>query len=150
MTKTYPSKTAYGLLAFVFLVFYGPLVLDFARHGYSPAMLGVIAFLTSIFGFVAHLFFATAYTIRDGRLHIKCGFISYAPIDIADIKEISKTNSLLAAPAPSFDRIEIRHGKFGSVVISPKDKEGLARHLVSINPNINNRLAEVKSPPEIR
>lgn len=150
MTKIYPSKTSYGLLAFVFLVFYGPLALDFVRHGYSPAMLGIIAFLTSIFGFVAHLFFATAYTIRDGRLHIQCGFISYAPIDIAEMKEILKTNSFIAAPAPSFDRIEIRYGKFGSLVISPEDKDALARHLVSINPNINNRLADVKSSPEIR
>ena len=136
MTKRYRSKTSYGLLAFVFLVFFGPVVADLFQDGFGDARLGVLAFLVPIFALVVHVFFGTVYTIRGGKLHIQCGFISYRPIDIAKIKSISASRSLLAAPAPSFDRLEIRFGRFGRMLISPKDKAGLTQSLASINPDI--------------
>lgn len=140
MGKKYPSKISYGLLIFIFIVFYGPLVPHLLLQGYDKAMLGILVFLTIAFGFVIHLFFATAYTVDDGKLHIRCGFITYRPIDICAITEISKTKSAMASPAASFDRIEIRYGKFDSVIISPKDQTGMVRHLLSINPDIKDQL----------
>ena len=68
--------------------------------------------------------------------------IFFTPIDIENITEISKTRSLISSPAPSFDRIEIKYGKFDEIIISPEDKMNFTIDLTKINPNIKNNLAE--------
>lgn len=136
MMNTFRSKVSYGLLIFVFLAFFGPLLVDWLCNGRHPANLGVLLFLIPVFLLVVHMLLATVYTIRGGKLHIKCGFISYRAIDIADVKSISASGSWLAAPAASFDRLEIRYGKFDSILVSPKDKVGFAQSLARINPDI--------------
>ncbi len=86
------------------------------------------------------MFFNTSYTIENGQLKIKLGFLLFRSIDVKDIKEISKTDNILSSPAPSFDRIEIKHGNFKSVIISPKNKLSFAKDLTELNPEIKNRL----------
>jgi hypothetical protein len=140
MTKTYPSKVSYGLLTFVFLVFYGPLIPILMNTELNAKSVGFLIFLTLIFAFIAHLFFKTEYTIDNDKLKIKCGFFSYKPIDIEKIKEISNTKSIICSPAPSFDRIVIKYGKFQEIIISPKDKQNFVNDLVKINSNINNNI----------
>ena len=140
MTKKYPSKVSYGLLIFIFLVFYGPLIPDLVNSDLSGKMIELIGFLSLIFAFVLHLFFGTHYTIENNKLKIKCGIFSYKPIEIDKIKEVSKTKSIISAPAPSFDRIEIKYGKFDEIIISPKDKLNFTNDLVIINPNIKNNI----------
>jgi len=142
MTKKYPSKVSYGLLIFVFLVFYGPLIPDLIRGELNEKSIGIIIFLSIVFIFIAHFFLKTQYSIENNKLKIKCGLFSYKPIDIDEIKEISKTKSILSSPAPSFDRIEIKYGKFNEVIISPKDKFHFAEDLTKINPNIKNKITE--------
>ena len=140
MTKKYPSKVSYGLLIFIFLVFYGPLIPDLVNSDLSGKMIELIGFLSLIFAFVLHLFFGTHYTIENNKLKIKCGIFSYKPIEIDKIKEVSKTKSIISSPAPSFDRIEIKYGKFDEIIISPKDKLNFTNDLVIINPNIKNNI----------
>ena len=140
MTKKYPSKVSYGLLIFIFLVFYGPLIPDLVNSDLSGKMIELIGFLSLIFAFVLHLFFGTHYTIENNKLKIKCGIFSYKPIEVDKIKEVSKTKSIISAPAPSFDRIEIKYGKFDEIIISPKDKLNFTNDLVIINPNIKNNI----------
>ena len=142
MNKKYPSKVSYGLLIFVFLVFYGPLIPDLIRGEFNEKSIGLIIFLSIVFIFIAHLFLKTQYSIENNKLKIKCGLFSYKPIEIDEIKEISKTKSILSSPAPSFDRIEIKYGKFNEVIISPKDKFHFAEDLTKINPNIKNKITE--------
>jgi len=142
MNKKYPSKVSYGLLIFVFLVFYGPLIPDLIRGELNEKSIGIIIFLSIVFIFIAHFFLKTQYSIENNKLKIKCGLFSYKPIDIDEIKEISKTKSILSSPAPSFDRIEIKYGKFNEVIISPKDKFHFAEDLTKINPNIKNKITE--------
>ena len=142
MTKQYPSKVSYGLLTFVFVVFYGPLIPNLIDGNLSRETIGFIGFLTLVFAIVAHLFLKTVYTIDNKHLIIKCGLFSYKPIDIDEIKEISITKSIISAPAPSFDRIAITYGEYNEVVISPKDKFHFAEDLTTINPDIKNRLIE--------
>jgi len=142
MTKKYPSKVSYGLLIFIFLVFYGPLIPDLVKGDISGKMIGLIGFLSLIFAFVLHLFFGTYYTIENNKLKIRCGIFSYKPIEIDKIKEVSKTKNIISSPAPSFDRIEIKYGKFDEIIISPKDKLNFANHLAIINPNIKNNITE--------
>jgi len=140
--KVYPAKVSYGLLLFVFLIFYGPLIPDIINGTFSLNTVLFVGVLTLIFALISYLFLGTRYTIEDNMLKIKCGWISYQPIDINEIKEISKTKNIMASPAPSFDRVEIKYGKFGEVLVSPIDKFSFANDLIIINPNIVNHITE--------
>lgn len=142
MIKRYPSKVSYGLLIFIFLIFYGPFIPDLFNGHISVDMIGLIGFLSLIFAFVLHLFFGTHYTIENNKLKIKCGVFYFKTIKIDEIKEVSKTNNIISSPAPSFDRVEIKYGKFDEIIISPKDKLNFANNLAIINPNIKNNITE--------
>ena len=142
ITKKYPSKVSYGLLTFIFLVFFGPLVPDLMNGELNGKMITAIGFLLFVFAFILHLFLKTQYTIENNNLKIKCGLFSYKPIQIDDIKEISKTRNIISSPAPSFDRIEIKYGKFNEIIISPKNKFDFANELKNINPNIKNNITQ--------
>ena len=136
MTKNYASKRSYALLIFIFLVFFGPLILKVVKGEFYSSQIGILAFLFIAFSLVLHLFIKTNYRIKNRQLIIKSGFYTYPPIQIDEIKEIVKTNSILSAPAPSFDRIEIKYGKFDSIIISPQNKLNFAKDLATINPSI--------------
>lgn len=142
MTKKYPSKVSYGLLIFIFLVFFGPLIPRLIKGPLQIDMIGVIGFLLLVFIFILHLFFKTEYTIDNTKLKIKCGLFYYTTIEIDEIKEISKTKNIISSPAPSFDRIEIKYGKFDEIIISPKNKFDFAKDLTQINPKIKNNITE--------
>ena len=71
------------------------------------------------------IFFNIKYSLSEDRLFVKNGF-STQSIPLKDITHITPTNSMLSAPALSLDRIEIRY-EGGSIVISPKDKDGFYR-----------------------
>ncbi|ALF58862.1 PH domain-containing protein [Psychrobacter urativorans] len=71
------------------------------------------------------IFFNIKYSLSDDELFVKNGF-STQSIPLKDITHIIRTNSMLSAPALSLDRIEIRY-EGGSIVISPKDKDGFYR-----------------------
>lgn len=142
MTKKYPSKISYGLLSFIFLVFYAPIFPAFLRDEINSKIIGFIVFQSFVFALIVSLFLKTEYIIDKTQLIIKCGFFSYKPIDIKQIKEISETKSIQSSPAPSFDRIEIKYGKFDETIISPQNKFSFAKDLVKINPSIKNNLSE--------
>ncbi len=133
------------MLVFIFIVFFAPLIPDLFKGNISKATLSIMAFLSFLFVFILYLFFRTYYTLKDSTLHIKFGFFSYPPIEISQIKEVSKTKSILSSPAPSLDRIEIKYGKFDKIIISPKDKQGFIKNLIQINPKIKNNLQESDS-----
>ncbi len=140
MTKKYSSKVSYGLLFIVFIVFFSPLILNLIKSGITQNMVFLGLFLTIIFGLITHMFLKTVYTIDGNKLKIKCGFFTYKPIEINDIKEITKSNNIISSPAASFDRIEIKYGKFEEVIISPKDKFEFAKYLTNLNPKIKNNI----------
>ena len=71
------------------------------------------------------IFFNVKYSLSDDELFVKNGF-STQGIPLKDIIYIIPTNSMLSAPALSLDRIEIKY-EGGSIVISPKDKDGFYR-----------------------
>lgn len=142
MSKKYASKISYGLLATVFVVFYGSLLPSIYYEGLNMKMILLILFVSIIFGLILHMFFKTEYTIEENKLKIKCGFFSYKPIEIEKIKEITKSNNIISSPAASFDRIEIKYGKFDEIIISPKNKVEFAKHLTKLNPEIKNNITD--------
>jgi hypothetical protein len=142
MTKKYTSKVSYGLLAVVFIVFFSPLILNMVKDGINMNLILVGLFLVIIFGLITHMFFTTEYTIEENKINIKCGFFKYKPIDISDVREITKSNNIISSPAASFDRIEIKYGKFEELIISPKNKFEFAQYLTNLNPKIKNNITE--------
>lgn len=134
--KIYYSKISYwllgsliGLMLFIWAV---PL------YDKAPAQVSVIMSVVMFgsIGFIIHGFITTYYWVEKDQLRIKSGFMTNTSIPINRITKIKKTNSLLASPAGSFDRIEIFHGKWDSIIISPKDKTGLIAELQKVNPEI--------------
>ena len=142
MTKKYSSKVSYGLLTVVFIVFFSPLILNLIKSGINLNLTLISLFLIIIFGLITHMFLKTEYTIEENKLKIKCGFFTYKPIEINEIKEITKSSNIISSPAPSFDRIEIKYRKFEEIIISPKNKFEFAKYLTSLNPNIKNNITE--------
>ncbi len=142
MTKIYKSEVSYGLLLVIFLVFYGPLVPVLMKQEFNNKTLMTIGLLTLLFAFILHMFFKTRYIIDGNKLKIKSGFIPYKPIDIATIKEVARTKSIISSPAPSFDRIIIKYGKYDEIIISPKDKQNFVKDLLKINPEISNKISD--------
>ena len=140
MITKYPSKVSYGLLLVVFMVFFSPLILNLIKNGINLNLILISLFLIIIFGLITHMFFKLEYIIEENKLKIKCGFFTYKPIEIKDIKEITKSNSIISSPAASFDRIEIKYGKWEELIISPKDKFTFAKHLTNLNPKIKNNI----------
>lgn len=142
MTRKYSSKVSFGLLIVVFIVFFCPLILNLTKSEITLNLVLLGLFLIIIFGLLTHMFFKTEYTIEENKLKIKCGFFTYKPIEINDIKEITKSNTIISSPAASFDRIEIKYGKFEEMIISPKDKFEFAKYLTNLNPKIKNNITE--------
>jgi hypothetical protein len=142
MTKKYSSKISYALLIVIFLIFFGPLIINLIYNGLNKKMILLILFLIIVFGFIVHMFLKTEYIIDDNQLKIKAGFFTYKPIEIKDIKEITNSNNIISSPAASFDRIEIKYGKFEEMIISPVDKFEFAEYLTDLNPNIKNNITE--------
>ncbi|WP_347269297.1 PH domain-containing protein [Bacillus sp. TL12] len=62
------------------------------------------------------------------------------------MRKISKIKNPLAAPAPSFDRLEILHGtQFETELISPRDTKQFVSLIKSIHPQVeiaNNLIQE--------
>ena len=136
----YYSKVSYTLLIIVLIVFFGPLVPNYISNGFNNNMCLMTLVLIILFGLILHMFFNTNYKIQNEKLFIKCGFFKYRPINIEDIKKVSKSSNIISSPAASFDRIEIKYGKFDEIIISPKNKIKFIEDLQKINPNIINNL----------
>jgi membrane-bound ClpP family serine protease len=141
--KTYKSKFGFEVVVFLTILFGAILVLMVFQNNPLEAILSVSGIFLLIYGFCLYLSFSTEYTILDtGTLKVTCGIFYNKQFDIYKMKSVAKTRNLISSPAPSLDRIELRYGKFGTLVISPKDKIGFAKELKKINPKIENKLLE--------
>ena len=70
----------------------------------------------------------TAYDVTETDLIVGCGpFQSRIPL--GSITSVAPTRSLLAAPALSRERLEIRYGAANRVIVSPADRVGFLRAL---------------------
>ena len=136
----YYSKVSYTLLIVVFLVFFGPLVPMFINKGFTINTTLLFLAVIVLFRIILHIFFNTTYKIEKEKLHIKCRFFKYNPVNIREMKKVSKSSNVISSPAASFDRIEITYGKFEELIISPKHKTKFIEDLQKINPEIINNL----------
>ena len=86
--------------------------------------------------FIMWLWFGTYYEINGNQLQVVGGPFRWK-IDIMTMKSIRKTRNPLSSPALSLNRLEIHHGKWGTVMISPKNEEEFCETLRKINSKID-------------
>lgn len=58
-------------------------------------------------------------------------------IDIMTIISIRKTRNPLSSPALSLNRLEIRYGKWNTILISPKNVDQFCENLRKVNSKID-------------
>ncbi|MEO4007057.1 PH domain-containing protein [Flavobacterium sp. CAU 1735] len=130
--NVYQSKIDSGVILILSMGLLIPGMVFIAK-GAWPGLL--IILLVAIF--IAYLMRQTKYTITDTTLVVRSGFLVHIKIAISDIVSVSKTDSILSAPANSItDRIEIKYQGKKSVIISPKERDAFLNQLLKINPNI--------------
>ena len=67
------------------------------------------------------LLFSTRYTVDGGVLEIQSGPRSWT-IPLKDIHSVKRSRSSRSSPALSLDRIEIRYGNGGAILVSPENE----------------------------
>ena len=131
MKKVYKSKIGFELVIPILLV----VIFSFYNIIVEQKISGILI-LIFVLAFISYIFLSIKYTIIDKNLNIKGGFLVNENIDIAKINKIEKSFNILAFPAASLDRIEIKYGNGNSILISPKHKSEFISDLKKINPNI--------------
>jgi hypothetical protein len=93
----------------------------------DPAMTtGLILLVVGVSGLLVWLLVGTHYTVDRDQIRIVSGpFRWKVPID--QITDVKTTRNPLSSPALSLDRILIRYGKRGRVMVSPADREGFLK-----------------------
>lgn len=141
MAMKYKSKIDWwvGIVLWVpAIVLVGILVNVAISFSGKDILMLVLLSLPSIFSFllIGSVFFGTYYLINDGVLTLRCGVMMNTKIKISEITSILPTKTKLSSPALSADRLEIRYGKYGKVVISPENKEAFIAQCKALNPGI--------------
>lgn len=131
MKKVFVSKIGTFILV-PLAILLGILMLAFIQEG---ALAGLIPLILVIL-FILNMFLNTRYILDQGMLDIRCGFLYRKVIDVARIRKISETNTLMSSPALSLDRLELHLDKASSVVISPKNKDEFIEAMLQVNDQI--------------
>lgn len=132
--KVFKSKVDW----FFFLPLAYPIFLcvsGFIRESYLISATTLI-----ILGLIGLMIQKTEYTISEGMLHVKSGFLVNKKIDVKTIRKIEHSKSIISAPALSRDRLLLIYNKFDDILISPNEKQEFIDELLKINPNIEVKL----------
>lgn len=122
------------LLFFVVMAVYGIIIQEW--------LMAIISTISS--AYFCLIFFTMRYVIDDEYLLIRTKFFPSQKVALQDIRKIEESNSILAAPAFSFDRLEILYNKYDSILVSPEDKEQFIADLLNVNPDIEVKYKKMK------
>ncbi len=84
---------------------------------------------------VAWIYLGTHYSIREEQLRIQCGPFRWQ-VTLGEIRSVLPSGSMLSSPALSLDRLEIRHGRQGSILVSPAERMGFLEALARASPGL--------------
>jgi len=129
--ETYKSKIGLSIVLPIAVIIGDTLIFMLILDAWPGVLI-----ISVVLAFITQMFMTTYYIIDGNELFVKCGFIINIKIDISTITKIEPTNTVLSAPALSFDRLEVFYNKYDSVIISPGDKAGFIAKLQQINPSI--------------
>lgn len=94
-------------------------------------------------GLVLWVWRSTRYVVTDTSLLVRSAFVK-VEIPLESITRLQRTSTMLAAPALSFDRLEVRHAA-GAVVVSPKDRDRFVTAITSRNPGVDVEGAQART-----
>ena len=135
--KVYKSKIDSGLVILVLSLTLLPIVPVFL----ADKDIIVIGLVMSVAIFEIITFTGFKYIIDGTKLTVSMLYVMKETYDICDIVEVKSTNTILASPAASMDRLAISFkDRRSPLIISPKDKRAFVQELISINPNIRTNL----------
>src|SRR5690554_1121951 len=130
MKKVYASKidtwltlVIVSIVVACFIVF-----ISVASSGSIVAILVSASALIFGAGLPLWLMKSTVYTLTDETLFVKSGPFKWQ-VPVNQIKSVTPTSNPLSSPALSLDRLRIEYGRWGSIMISPKDKEAFIQDL---------------------
>ena len=136
-TQHYSTKIDWWLPATIgFILLLGmAMLLWIGMEWYIVLILGIV-----LFGYAGVSCFQISYAIKDDELGVH-NQATWRWYPIENIKEVKKIKRILAAPAMSFTRVQIKfeRGTTKSAVpleISPKDRDKFIQDLLKINPSI--------------
>lgn len=130
--EIYKSKIDYWLVGTMYLITLIPTI-PALIYAFSWTLVFLVVILLVL---ASSLIFNTKYIIENETLSIKCGILPIEKYSIQQIQSIQNTNTIMAAPAISLDRIEIRFTNRKAVVISPLDKHRFIEYVCKVNPTI--------------
>lgn len=130
--EIYKSKIDYWLVGTMYLITLIPTI-PALIYAFSWTLVFLVVILLV---FASSLIFNTKYIIENETLSIKCGILPIEKYSIQQIQSIQNTNTIMAAPAISLDRIEIKFTNRKAVVISPLDKHRFIEYVCKVNPTI--------------
>ena len=130
--EIYKSKIDYWLVGTMYLMTLIPTI-PALIYSFSWTLIFIVLILLT---FASSLIFNTKYIIKNETLTIKCGILPIEKYSIQQIQSIQNTNTIMAAPAISLDRIEIRFTNRKAVVISPQDKHRFIEYVCKVNTTI--------------
>lgn len=139
MTKYFQSARSKALGGFIWGVLLAVLSISlyevFAHYSFTNFIIILLIFFV-VFLLTGTVWFRTGYNITNEYLIIKIGPITYGEIKLSGISVISRSNSILSAPANSLKRLSIKYGKNGLVLVSPKDEADFLNTIIEKNPTI--------------
>ena len=133
---TFPSKVDAWLAA---LLLASALLVLAAVVGTWPRQAGLahaallVAMLAVGAGLPLWVLAATGYRGDQDALAIRGGPFRWR-IPLRDIRVVEPSRSWLSSPALSLDRLRIRHGRAGQVLVSPRDRQAFVQALRRRNP----------------
>ncbi|MCL4409459.1 MAG: PH domain-containing protein [Gammaproteobacteria bacterium] len=130
MERVYTSKIDTWLalvLVAIVCVFFIVFVSVLMSGKISAILLAIPALLVGA-GFPLWLMKSTNYTLSDTMLLVRSGPFKWQ-VPVNQINSVTPTLNPLSSPALSLDRLQINYGRWGSIMISPKDKEAFIQDL---------------------
>jgi hypothetical protein len=85
--------------------------------------------------FVAWTYLGTSYSIGEGELRVRSGPFEWR-VALREIRSVLPSGSLLSSPALSLDRLEIRHGSGGAILVSPARRTAFLESLAQLSPGL--------------
>lgn len=127
MTTTYKSRISVGLVLFIALVCFCPLLIVPLEKFATLATIVVF-----IFCLVIASFLSIKYVIDGQTLKVCYFYFIHLDIDIKTITRMEPNHNPLSSPAASLSRLAIYYGKHDMVNISPRNQEEFIRQINSI------------------
>lgn len=113
----------FAVLLFVPILGVCGLVLQKTLRSGQPVSVTALVTIALSLGFVVWIFAATSYRFTESQLLVQSGpFRTRVPVE--KIRRVTRTRTVVSAPALSLQRLEITYDKGSTVVISPKDEAG--------------------------